>query len=113
MGDIEIKKIIVRIDQKIKSLENAKEVLIKEFGLEEEKQTILLPPKSDTRKDTIEKLLREHGPLPRKQILEMTGIPIGTLAYVLNDKKSFYNKDGKWGVFSKESAPIVQGESML
>ena len=56
MQDIEIKKIISMIDQKIKSLENAKEVLIREFGGEEQILTSI--PKPDTRKEVVMKLIQ-------------------------------------------------------
>ena len=103
MQNIEIKKIISAIDQKIKSLENTKRVLIEEFGgIGDNTQTPTSVAQKETRKEVVRKLLEEKGPLPRKEILEITGIPIGTLAYVLNDKKMFYNKDAKWGVVSKE-----------
>jgi len=101
MEDIEIKKIILRIDQKIKSLETAKQVLIQEFAGE---RAIVSPSfKAETRKGAVVKLIQEHGPLLRKEIIEMTGFPLGTLAYVLNDKNLFCNKDGKWDLVSRES----------
>ena len=40
--------------------------------------------------------LKEAGPLTRGEILERTGFPIGTIAFVLNDKAMFRSESGKW-----------------
>ena len=53
--------------------------------------------KEPTRKQQVAGVLKEKGPLERKDILAAIPIPIGTLAYVLNDKKLFKQlKDGRW-----------------
>lgn len=102
MANQELDKMLKRIDQKIKALETAKRVLIEEFG---DKSQTSLPlelvagpatVKEETAKERIVKLLIEEGPLRRKEIRRKTGMPVGTIAFNLNDKNVFYNLDGKW-----------------
>jgi sulfite reductase alpha subunit-like flavoprotein len=103
MANQEIEKIIEMIDKKIRSLNQAKQILIAEFGLGKA-ETIPgismlkthVVVKNPTRKDIVSNLIKEQGPLSRKEILEKTGLPKGTIAFVLNDKKRFYSKDVKW-----------------
>ena len=103
MANQEIEKIIEMIDKKIRSLNQAKQILITEFGLEKggeitgvsfiKSETKLKHP---TRKDIVANLIKEHGSLSRKEILEKTGLPKGTIAFVLNDKEKFYAENNKW-----------------
>lgn len=103
-----------RIDKKISILkqelaqcENARMVYLREMKGQVPKETervpVLFPLEPDMRikplskKDQIIKLLKEHGPLSRKQIAEMTGFKHGTLAFTLSgDKNTFVSKDGLW-----------------
>lgn len=99
MMDQDISKIIELIEKKIKALTVTRQTLIDEFG---NGRTELIPSLSGkkelTRKDAIEKLVREQGPMSRKEIVHKTGFPDGTVAFVLNDKKRFVSKDGKWHI---------------
>ncbi len=106
MVDHDIAKAIERIDKKIKSLNQAKRILLEEFGGEEiamSKRTKCSTPSLNfnkpggkTRKEVLKELIVVNGPLTRREIIEKTGFPKGTLAYVLNDKNLFCNIDGKW-----------------
>jgi hypothetical protein len=50
-----------------------------------------------TRKDEVAKFIREHGgSAKRSTIISGTGIPKGTVAYVLNDKDRFVGHRGLW-----------------
>jgi len=52
-----------------------------------------------TRKDEIAKFIQEHGgSVSRADIIAGTGIPKGTVAYVLNDISRFRRHDHKWRV---------------
>lgn len=58
-----------------------------------------------TRKRLMIDFIRENGPATRREIIEGTGIPMGTVAYCLNDKKTFIrSEDGRWDV-RKETKP--------
>ncbi|MCC6501652.1 MAG: hypothetical protein IT362_00785 [Deltaproteobacteria bacterium] len=104
-----------RIDKKISILkqelaqcENARMVYLREMRGQTSKETepvpALFPFEPDnsqikplSKKDQIIKLLKEHGPLSRKQIAEMTGFKHGTLAFTLSgNKNTFVSKDGLW-----------------
>ncbi|MDO9289033.1 MAG: hypothetical protein Q7T83_09600 [Thermodesulfovibrionales bacterium] len=108
MANSEIEKTIKMIDQKIKSLENTKKVLIEEFGGSQQ----LLPlreakgvkEKEEKRKDRIIRLLRDEGSLSSKEIISKTGFPRGTVNFVLNDKKTFYLADNKWHLVEQKGA---------
>ena len=103
-----IKSALDEIDLKIKELEEAKRVLRNAFGIEgENKQTKLFVTRTTpvpqvaekvdkTRKDEVASLLRKDPGLSRGEIQEKTGIPVGTISFVLNDKETFGNRDGKW-----------------
>ncbi len=69
-----------------------------------------LPPISGffptKRKDVAVQLLKEHGPLTRREIIQKTGFPEGTISFVLNDKKRFYSKDDKWYLVEEEKRNI-------
>jgi len=104
-GDIlmtqDINTIVEAIDKKIKSLAQAKKVLLEEFGNGTVQATLKLPSfetegKTETRKESIIRILKENGPLARKDIKAKTGFPSGTIAFTLNDKDTFVNKNGKW-----------------
>jgi hypothetical protein len=49
------------------------------------------------RKKEVAQFLKNHGPSKRAEIHEGTKMPLGTLAYVLNDKSRFMRlTDGRW-----------------
>jgi hypothetical protein len=99
----DIEKAIGLIDRKIAGLQRVKQTLLDEFGekaVSVDNKTFLSPRKTKkvkkTRKVAIMKLLHEEGPLARSEILQKTGFPLGTVSFILNDKTTFSNKDGKW-----------------
>jgi len=50
------------------------------------------------RREEIAAFILANGPSRRADIISGTGIPPGTVAYVLNDPKSFRLNGGKWEV---------------
>jgi hypothetical protein len=104
--DQDIAKIVELIDKKIKALTVTRQTLIAEFGNGKAETTPSLfklnaghieqTTKKTTRKDGVINLLREQGPMARKDIIAKTGFSAGTIAFVLNDKKTFISKDEKW-----------------
>jgi hypothetical protein len=110
----DIAKAIDLIEQRIQALQNIRAQLVQEFtGAEEAKSNlpkdtpaVVLPPRmtrhnhprnGGTRKDQVAHFIRQNGPSLRTQIIEGTQIPVGTIAYCLNDKTRFQQrKDGKW-----------------
>lgn len=109
-GDIlmtqDINTIIEMIDKKIKSLAQAKKVLLQEFGNGIAQATLTLPHfeaegKTETRKESMIRIIRENGPLARKDIIKTTGFPKGTIAFTLSDKKTFASRNGKWHLKEK------------
>jgi hypothetical protein len=102
--DPEVQAIISLIDKKIAKLQQTKELLLSEFGnngTRQRSQPAVGPSREQltgTRKQQVAEFLRQHGPTPRREIVERTGIPIGTIAYVLNDSETFRQSHGKWDV---------------
>lgn len=104
----DIRRAIEIVDQRIQSLQKIKEMLLKEFGGEEissEGQQILWPSPSvsigvkKTRKEALINFLKTSGPANRQEIEAKTGMPKGTVAFLLNDKETFQRlQDGKWTV---------------
>lgn len=104
----ELEKILYQIDKKIKALEQAKRVLLEEFGDHRkplstqpsltgiEKSEMEESPKKKTRARELIDLLTQEGPLTRSEIITKTNIPKGTIATALNDKKVFYHEGNKW-----------------
>jgi len=107
----DIEKAIRLIDDKIKELEHARQTLIDLFGGSADSQAKTVSTESSTsvvirrahvqeprlsRKKTIINLLKEKGPLGKKDIQTLTGMPRGSVSFSLNDKDVFYSKDHKW-----------------
>lgn len=100
----DIQRVIEIIDQRIQSLQRVKEMLLKEFGVEQplpgERRVHIpdvQPEGKKTRKQFLVDFLREHGPQTRKEIREKANLPLGTIAFLLNDKDTFQRlQDGKW-----------------
>jgi len=107
----ELEKIIYQIDRKIKALEQAKKVLLEEFGEQRLGTSQLsLPslsasgkgivgksPKKKTRTQEIIDLLNQEGPLTRSEIRAKVTIPSGSMATVLSDKNTFFHDEGgRW-----------------
>lgn len=100
--DEDIQATITRIDSRISKLKRIKEMLLEEFS-SMNKENSSNDTGEKTRKEQVADLLRQNGPMLRKQILTvLNNIPHGTIAYVLNDKKLFRrHDDGKWGLAEK------------
>ena len=102
----DIQKAIDIIDLRIGSLVKIKELLIKEFGADEPGVSSngdstevpkVINQSKQTRKETLILFMKTNGPNLRKDILAKTAFPKGTLAFLLNDKKTFtQHEDGKW-----------------
>ena len=58
--------------------------------------------KPQRRREMLIKFLKEDGSASRHDIIEKTGIPVGTVAYLLNDKTTFINEDGLWHLVKRE-----------
>ncbi len=108
----DITRAIEIIDQRINSLKNIKQMLVKEFGLASNatstphalKLNDLAP--NLTRKQQVIKFLRENGASKRIEIIRKSGVPQGSVACALVDRDTFLQtEDGKWDVREKESAP--------
>lgn len=117
---LDIVKAIQLIDAKIEKLAQAKQTLIELFatGDVETKTTSAMPTASlkpthfthDTqaprvsRKQSIVNLLTERGPLSKKDIQAITGMPRGSVSFSLNDKTKFYSRDGKWHLVDDQNS---------
>ena len=106
----DIKRAVEIIDQRINSLQQIRRMLLDEFGMNDRSPDSTLMPTTgaptgtETRKQAIAKLLKVDGPLSRRDIVARTGFPLGTIAYVLNDKEIFKRrKGGKWSVVSEST----------
>lgn len=113
MANIDVNDALRQIDKKIIELEkqlieykNTRKVVAAEFG------GVNSPPpspslfsettpqdKSLTRKQQLIKLLRNEGPLSRKEIRAKTSIPGGTMAYLFSKNKDIFKSfKGKWSL---------------
>jgi len=120
----DIRKAVEVINQRIENLERIKSLLLEEFGsssvLGAVKTAADKPMKrlgagashnghdndsgsEISRKEQLIKFLTEHGPSTRGTINEKSGIPKGTVAYLLT-KPGFVRRLGKWSV-GTSSAP--------
>lgn len=107
----DIKRAIEIIDQRINSLQQIRKMLIDEFGLNNQNAPLAKvlseqtesAPASTTRKGALINLLKSEGPLHRRDILTKTNFPVGTIAYLLNDKETFtHRRDGRWDLAKRE-----------
>jgi hypothetical protein len=68
-----------------------------------------------TRKEQVIDFLQSHGPAAPREIMASTGVPQGTLSWVLSDRKIFVNQNGKWGLVQEAAGvnlsvyPLVPG----
>lgn len=117
-ADSDIKATVERIDQRISKLNKIKEMLLEEFSIPMEtaitggrakatasrrRAVRRSPPRTSgkprTRRQVLIDFFRTNGPAPRREIIEKTGMPLGTASYLLNDKKTFTRLDsGKWDI---------------
>src|SRR6266850_2607178 len=49
-----------------------------------------------TRKQAVVDFLRRHGPATKGEIVDGLQIPTGTVAFVLNQRETFVNREGRW-----------------
>lgn len=107
----EVRKTIAAIDLKIKDLEETKKRLSDTFGGSlpaartngNRPQAALSVSVADSIRETSssEKLanfLREHGPATRREIYEHSGIPSGSVSYLLKSAKFRQRPDEKWEI---------------
>src|SRR5271157_3268213 len=102
----DIAKAIELIDQRIAALQNIRSQLAHEFGDEAERAAVrtainvpavapqTVPIRNNgrgqlTRKEQVAEFLRTHGSASRSEIIRETRIPMGTVAYCLNDENMF------------------------
>ena len=124
MVSSDIKRAIEIIEARISSLQQIRNMLLEEFGVDNLKLDSSIAPQnttssgSETRKQAVVKLLKAEGPLSRRDIRTKTAFPLGTIAYVLNDKETFKrSKGGKWSVVSEDTkqetaSPVLAGEAV-
>jgi hypothetical protein len=55
--------------------------------------------------------IRSNGPMPRGAILEVTGVPAGSLSAILKGKKFVRTKDGRWGLRKENTRKKKSGPS--
>ena len=69
--------------------------------------------KGAPRRDVVMAYIGEHGPSKRAQLVEATGIPKGTISYVLNDKTRFKRlENGTWDLRREDAGlPLEQSGS--
>lgn len=109
----DIKRVIEILHQRKQALDKIEEMLLKEFGGEEESiglgatlpqaiadtkepQKVEFPK---TKKQFLVDFIKSHGAQTRKELEEKTGVPKGTIASCLNDKEIFVRRaDRKWTV---------------
>lgn len=87
--------------ERVEKLKQAKKTLIEESNSNGAERPVSQSSSfnyenTGTRKDQVVSLLKVEGRLSRNEILEKTGLPIGTISYVLNDKNLFSHSHGKW-----------------
>jgi hypothetical protein len=128
----DIERAIEQLDAKIASLQRARDVLVDTFCPPDSprRKTMAAPQpcsvagapaasESDMtlpsgmrlrrrlkRKDIVAEYIRQYGPSARADILAGTGIPPGSVAFVLNDKARFTLKDGKWHNVGEGSSSV-------
>lgn len=112
-----IQAAIAKLDERIANLTALRDGLLAEFGQEDaataapaeaapaqrrrahgrRSRRRRQPPQESGRRNTVIAFLRQNGPAMRRQIVSGTGIPVGTVSYVLNDKQTFAHlEDGRW-----------------
>jgi hypothetical protein len=116
----EMNQVLKIIRQRITNLQQIERMLLEEFGATASgngatspKPTRIISNKKSsnghaapTRKDELVKFLTDKGPKRRSEINAESGIPIGTVANLLNDGDSFVRRaDGKWDVGDAAKLP--------
>jgi len=118
----DILKAVQIINQRIENLEKIKAMLLEEYGAESTfpkstvrtAQTTLLTLQNangnghGTRRDQLVRFLTEHGPAKRATIIARSGMPKGSIAFLLNQKDYFARtSDGMWTARIRNSAQEI------
>jgi hypothetical protein len=121
MADNDVLQAIQIIDDKIASLQTARNQLARAFGIESKasldaivavarvtssQRSPSIQPSNGNghhaptgRKVELAKFLLAHGPASRVTIIEKAGLPEGTVSYCLSDKRFFVQSaDGNWNI---------------
>jgi hypothetical protein len=126
--DADILQAIRIIDDKIASLQEARDRLASAFGINGNlnasiygsgnlaahlertaNSNPLTAPVRGTRKTQLAQMLMERGPSSRVTISNSFGIPEGTVSYCLNDKKLFeQNEKGDWDITESCRKALLQ-----
>ena len=122
----DIRKAVEIINQRIENLERIKSLLLEEFGAgatlgpiktvkratdTEVKRLGTGTPhnghsgSTGSRKDELIRFLTTHGPCKRAKINSESGIPVGTVANLLNGNDFVRRTDGTWDLRDPSSAP--------
>jgi hypothetical protein len=122
----DIDKAIQVIDSKIEELQKAKKILMDLFGsninnfkasISSQSQisrpNLVVRRASPTRKEALIKLLQDEGPLSRSEIFKRSGMPKGTVAYLLNNRDIFFAKNGRWHLVEKGTDETEEKEKGL
>lgn len=112
MTDTKIGDVISMLDEKIKELQIARKILIEQFPKDMtehiEHPSLFaesIPKKGKRRRiigtskrGTVAKLIKEHGPLKATEIQEKTGYSRGTIGWILSGNKDTFVPigEGKW-----------------
>lgn len=109
----EVKKTIAAIDHKIKDLEETKKRLMETFGgflpsakANGNRTQVASGPSAQVAPlavglssgDKLADFLREHGPATRKEIYQLSGVPGGSVSYLLKTARFRQRSDEKWEV---------------
>src|ERR1700733_9171849 len=106
---VEVRKTIAAIDQKIKDLEETKKRLLETFGgsLVTVKPNGNRPQDGGSRTigdamndassaDKLVAFLRAHGPATRREIYDLSGVPSGSVSYLLKSGKFRMRPEERW-----------------
>ena len=129
MADNDILQAIQIIDNKIASLQEARNQLATAFGIElhplripstrmPHGPTVPPPPgmngnhEPSGRKVELAKFLVRKGAVDRATIIAESGLPEGTISYCLNDKRFFVQaEDGKWSITEYSRRGLERGSA--
>lgn len=109
-----LRKTIQAIDRKIQALEDMKKSLLETFGSPAPTAktngnkpipaTTVGGTNSRTKTTSgmkLEKFIKENGPVTRKQIVQQSGVPDGSISYLLKHGNFRQREDEKWEAVDK------------
>ena len=136
MADTDVLQAIQIIDDKIASLQEARNRLAQAFGIDSKSSAQSATPAAITaiaraishqsgsaaqangnghhepsgRKVELAKFLASRGPTSRATIIAESGLPEGTISYCLNDKRFFLQAaDGNWAITEYSRRGLERG----